>query len=708
MSLVRQQLLAQLARFDEEAFVALANRGLYRRALKDLEKQAGAVTEDTGESLTVTVAGHQIRFDARGPAHARCSCPASGVCQHILAAAITLQRLGAEVSADADESETPQDIIAPLRDALLAMSAKTLIQHAGKAGYRWAWQFVADASSAGNPLKIAGETHLVLSFQRPRISLRFMGGGIENMLADSDIAQVEKYRVAAILAFQQAHGQALTPPEATANQRNEALDLGKDHALADTPAAIAHDSRERLRTAVLQLIGECMELGLAHLSRGIHERFSTLAVWAQGAEYHRLALMLRRLADHVELLLERAGGADEHVLFDELTLAYGLVSALASSAARGAAPARLLGRSRSSYEAAGTMELLGLGATAWRSGSGYHGLTMLFWSPAEQSFFSYSDARPEAQRGFNPIARYMAAGPWSGLGAPAMATGRRLTLTSAQVNDAGRLSAAGGTSATLMPEMSPAEFSAALRPHTSWSALAQMRSDSQRSLLAEAQAMKEWVALQPARFGSVRFDATRQVLIWHLHDAQELVLDAELAYSDFTSHAIGRIESLRPAQLAEGTLLIARMRGGADRLVLEPLSLVCMGGQRNPPIVVDALHFDPAPEQGRVSKWLETLRSKSRVDASPLEQLSAASSPPILNEFRRALQRQAERGISSIRAEQWIEELKALAARAGELGFTSFSAAIAASPDPVVATLRANYLCQQFERMIVGAEETQV
>ncbi|MGC4242373.1 MAG: hypothetical protein QM686_09005 [Herbaspirillum sp.] len=39
MSRLKQQLLDQLARFDEDAFVALANRGLFRRALKDLEKQ---------------------------------------------------------------------------------------------------------------------------------------------------------------------------------------------------------------------------------------------------------------------------------------------------------------------------------------------------------------------------------------------------------------------------------------------------------------------------------------------------------------------------------------------------------------------------------------------------------------------------------------------------------------------------------------------
>jgi hypothetical protein len=111
---------------------------------------------------------------------------------------------------------------------------------------------------------------------------------------------------------------------------------------------------------------ECMELGLSHLSRGIHERFATLAVWAQGAEYHRLALMLRRIAHHVEQLLERAGGADEHRLLDEITIAYGLVASLNYTASQGNSPSHLVGAARSRYEQAGSFELLGLGAAGPR------------------------------------------------------------------------------------------------------------------------------------------------------------------------------------------------------------------------------------------------------------------------------------------------------------------------------------------------------
>ncbi len=329
-----------------------------------------------------------------------------------------------------------------------------------------------------------------------------------------------------------------------------------------------------------------MELGLAHLSQGMHEHYSTLAVWAQGAEYHRLARLARltrRIADHVELLLERAGGADEVRLLDEITIAFALLHALDVAAAQGAAPRQLVGRARSRCEASASLELFGLGAQAWRSPAGYVGLTMIFWSPTEQAFMSCTDARPQAQRGFSPIARYRAAGAWAGLDAPALTTGSRVMLQGAQINDAGRLSAADSISATVLP-LDAETLVQQLRPRNSWTALCDALGAQRASLLAEPEPMKAWVALQPGQFGKARFDDARQTLVWPLLDDEGHTLAAEIPLDEYSGHAIGRIEQLRSTELVPGTLAIARLRASArGGVTAEPLSLVrpdASGGDR--------------------------------------------------------------------------------------------------------------------------------
>lgn len=693
---LRLQLLALLARFDEDGFVALANRGLLRRAQKDLEKLPVNLAEETADALTVAVGEHLIRFDARGPAHARCSCPATGVCQHVLSAALGLQRLAVAQPAEADAAQ-PVDPLAPLRDELLRMTAAELSKHAGKAGYRWAWQFVHDADLE-HAVTLGGEQHLVIGFRSPRMTLRYMGGGIGNLMADVDIKQVEKYRAAAVLAFQRAHGIELAAPEPAGAAHTEALDLGMDHRLAAPASDALGPARQRLRASARQLLAEAVELGLAHLSQGVQERFATLAVWAQGCEYHRLALLLRRIADHVDLLLQRAGGADEHRLLDEVTFAFAILCALDEAAVRGQSPAHLVGQARTRYEASSALELWGLGAHAWRSPSGYRGLTMIFWSPADQAFFSCSDARPQSLRGFDPVARYKAAGPWSGLGAPALATGRRMLLTGAMSNAAGRLSAADSATAAVLPEDPPGVLVNRLKPWVSWAKLAQARDAARRSLLAEPRPLQDWVFLQPARFGAAQFDAARQTLCWPLLDADDQCLMAELAFDAYTAPAIGRIEAIEPGPNQAGTLVVARIRPGVQPMVAEPLSLVHSTGSR----AVDALYFDAAPGPG-------TGRPGRSVAARPVRPagdeavIAKTRSPAVLQDTRHELQRQAERGMAADQLPLWQASAAGWVAACAQAGLSAFTALNLAGIRAGEGLLRLNFLCLQYDHLF-GAQ----
>lgn len=694
-STLRARLQEQLGRFDDESFAAMANRGLLRRAQKDLERLEVAVTEEDAESLVVTVGAQRIRFDDRGVTQARCDCAGNAVCQHILAAAISLKKLLAAVHGDATGDAPPgpaagsavADPLQALRDALLTMPAAALVQHAGKAGYRWAWHFVHDLD-APDALRVSGEKHLVLSMQRPRLTLRYMGGGLDALIADAALASIEKYRVAAVLALQRAYGRTIAPPEPTAAERHQALDLGNDHQLAGTGTATLEASRQRLRDSARQVFAEAVELGLAHLSNAILQRFTTLAVWAQGAEYHRLALLLRRVADHVDLLLQRAGSADEHRLLDELSLANALVDALAAAAARGLAPAQLVGRARTRYDETSTLELQGLGARPWRSSSGYVGLTMLLWS-ARDGFMACTDARPEALSGFDPIARYKAPGPWSGLGAPQRATGQRLALVGAQLNEAMRLSARDSTSATLLSADPQAWSAEQLRPWTHWAALVAARSAGQ-SLLTRPAAMQDWAFLQPSQLGACSFDHARQTLLWPLVDAEGRVLLGELPFDRCNAHAMERIEALPSGENVAGLIVVAQVHARQGSLVALPFSLVRPGAA----MPVDALHFDGEPASPGMAVRLG--QAWAERGTAPVALHAPTPQPAALVEARRCLQRLAERGLPADAAAAWTEELDRVVERARAAGLTAF-AALGPAPRAGLRLLRLNHLRMEIE-----------
>jgi hypothetical protein len=273
-------------------------------------------------------------------------------------------------------------------------------------------------------------------------------------------------------------------------------------------------------------------------------------------------------------------------------------------------------------------------------------------------------------------------------------------LQGAQVNQAGRLSAADSASATVLP-LDAATLVQKLKPWQSWTELFTARGEQRASLLAEPDPMKDWVTLQPTKFGDARFDAARQTLIWPLLDGEGHMLAAEVPFDEYSRHVIARIESLSSSDLAPGTLVIARLRASAQGgVVAEPLSLVPAGARDN---CVDALHFDDAPQQTMASGLLERLKRLVPLRDTPIQEVAhLPAAPSALRELRHGLQRQAERGVARENDAQALAELMQHADRLADAGLTAFRAALDWGDVTGERLLRMNYLCLQCERLVLG------
>src|SRR5262245_7136838 len=85
------KLLHTLQAMHQAAWETLGSAGLVRRARKDLERGLPIALEGTpGDSVQVRVESLLVTFPAAGAAKATCTCPARGICQHILAAGLWL------------------------------------------------------------------------------------------------------------------------------------------------------------------------------------------------------------------------------------------------------------------------------------------------------------------------------------------------------------------------------------------------------------------------------------------------------------------------------------------------------------------------------------------------------------------------------------------------------------------------------------------
>lgn len=554
-------------RIDDAMWVSVASAGLLRRARKDLSTLTPSITADSAGSVTVAVGDSRVVLDAGGPTTAVCDCPSTGVCRHIVAAGLWYAH---DAPAGTDRSDAPEPSCAVERpsaaDELMVMDRARLISHVGRAGYRWARANTVQLDATTLITLDDGSVRIVM----PGVTLRYPGGALTSMTADPPGPDTARVQVCAVLSVQRSAG----------------VSVGDPGPLEDTPAQRRrHAERREMYAGTRRLLGDIVAGGTAHVSASTIERCDAAAITAQTHDHFRLAAGVRRVSSGATAILERTARADDAALADELAWCLALVDALSTAATP---TERLLGSGRTGYRPVGTLELIGLGAHPWRAASGYVGLTAVFWCVDLSMVLTYTDTRPTTVDGFDPLGQYRRNEPvWPGVPSVAAATGSRIVLSEASVNERGRLSRSASTHALLSP-LHAHDIIAAVPAIAEWSAVP--TAGQGVALLDEPRPDADWVILAPTTAAAATFDPIDQSLTRSLGDAAGRSVDLRLPFDDFSRHAINRLDG--DARLPGGGLIVGRRTPGTTPTVM-PVSIIDPDATRRNP--VDALHFDLPP-----------------------------------------------------------------------------------------------------------------
>lgn len=633
VSLLRQ-LVAQLQGFDEDALVALANRGLFRRATKDLAQQSPTLLENAGR-LQLSFAGHQIEFDSNDPRSARCDCKATSVCHHQLAVLLWLKEQSNSAPelalAPSVDTPPPADAAMDADTLLLSFDDAALKAFAGAATFRHALSYALDLDLECE-FAVSGQRYLVLKLPRLQFELRCVGTTLTQFIASGPPAQAAKLTIAALLAYRRHRGQALPSPESRETDAHELM------------------NRARLLQQRSQFALELIELGLTHLSPAITQRAESLATWSAALGCYRLAARLRRCCEQIDAALARLAHSDSEALLDELAFVYALAQGLQQALNAGQWPRALLGQARHDYEESDALTLWALAAWPFQSASGFKGLSVLFYAPEEGEFLSLTEARP-ASLGFDPVARFSQFGPWRGMTSPAATLAQAIVLH--QPRRAGsRLSAHEASWVQSSQALTVGDY-AALPQLSQWRAWS---SSGARSLWQTG--TEEFACLKPSAWRPSEFDPHRQRLHWSLLDdrGDELVLS--LPYSLMHARAVSAFEHFtRKASAADSLILVRRHDDG-----VQPIGWLQQNGVK---IQAGAPFFNES---------LDTAAQNVLAQTPPVP--PAAMEHPELRHWRHFLLAHAERGISA----QWPEALAQQRTRAQAYGLLKLAALTANAP----------------------------
>jgi plasmid stabilization system protein ParE len=653
------RLIALVRGFDDSSWEALASKGLLRRARKELEGGLAVSVATRAESaVTLSAPPFEVSMPAAGPARATCTCPAGGVCQHILAAGLYLQSLGA-----APENAPPALSPESIRDEIAPFTRERLRAWAGAAEYRAALAVVERNSL---PPAFEWTDSVLVRLMPSTIEARFVpGGGLDGMIVPA--SKGARVAVAAMLALRAALGFEMPQVE-------------RQQSLIELTGA-PRTNAEILRSAQ-EVMEEAVAVGLSHLSSGIGARLTTLAISAQGANLPRISLALKALADEVRALQEREAQADESRLFLSLARCWALADATRRSG--DATDPGLVGISRSQYVDVPEIELCGVGAYPWQTRSGYRGLTLLFWSNKTREFLSWSEARPRAQQ-FDPRQRFFADGPWDGAQSPRQAASSNIVLRGARRTAAGRISGSSKTTVLVPAPTSLAHLEFGDRRFTSWPALYARAMAIQPIGLRDSNPLDRVAVLEPAFAGAKSFESVTQTLFWKVYDEEENLLQLSLSFEELSKETVRTLEALNPPANS-GWKIVVNLSLGDKGLLAMPISILDPGNAGSP---VFHLAFDAQP--GQMSKnHARAAEEPQEEDAGSATDETADSEEPqaasaylrgFLAEFERRLVAAAEAGTATGIAEN-ARRFSEMRMATHSAGLTTLASALSRLTEP--------------------------
>lgn len=364
-------LKASIEKVDDDYLTGLSNKGIVKRAYKDLEQETPSLVWQ-GEEARVSLKEETCIL--RMPlGESACSCPSRSICRHIVTAVLWMKRELAE------EAPTAQDET-PVLSEFLKMPAERLKRACGNKCYD---RFLAHMRSGEIPL-IAESSIVTVTIPWEKAVVKLLEPA-EYSSCSCHSKELCTHKAQAVLAYQLAKKRR-TLEELEALKEPE---TGWDGELA----------RQACEGICKEL---CHQLctGLSRASREAPESLLRLAVIAHRAALPALESSLREAGACYEQYFSRSAAFRGDDLMERLLRLYRKARRLLTADQE--EMRSLAGTFRDAYLPVGTLRLMGIGARAFSSKTGYEGEIYYFLETARKQWYTWTDARPTFYEGRTP------------------------------------------------------------------------------------------------------------------------------------------------------------------------------------------------------------------------------------------------------------------------------------------------------------------
>ncbi|ANF96681.1 hypothetical protein [Paenibacillus bovis] len=426
-----------IAECTEDYLIRYTNKGLYNRALKDMDKGITAdYTWTEQERVQCTLSDGTICTLADTIEQSVCSCPSDKICRHILLAILYEQHYSILGTQQEDSEQTAEQ------------EQKLSPEHSNHSeqpeqGFEWMMDIplsvllhsyttaqIAEVDfrlSIKEKIHVTQDTLLTVRMELQQIEVSFTRDpDLTKALCNVRDNRVSLYKLEAILRYRALHG------------LEEQQLLEESSYPAPTSSSAVAECRK--------LLTDISQIGLARLPQTVMARLEALAITARSEELPNLERALRSIRGELELFFARHVRFNMNKLMNRLTETYLMLEAWEQDLTA-SQRAQLVGSFRSRYYERAQLQLYALGAEPWETRSGYRGITYYLYCPDDEEMYTYTDARPiyYESNTFHYDAQYNGRSPWrASLSMKQLAAGQ-WNFRNIKINRDRRISSAEGT-----------------------------------------------------------------------------------------------------------------------------------------------------------------------------------------------------------------------------------------------------------------------
>ena len=553
-----RELIDFLGSIDDEYLIGLSNKGIVKRSYKDLEKEKIVLNENGTECKGVL--GDTEVTVILPLSNSKCTCPAHGICKHIIMTIIALknskpneiiqnEKVGNE-ERDNNISQTSSENIEDKVEKTTSADGE-ITNYINKPKQKHILPSIKELKkniSDKEFIKIVDELE---HNDKPEI----INGSIitvKDTVTDTTVKltfpvqysscschsdKLCRHKVKAILLVRLSEGE-LTMKEIIKCKEETVLSEWDTNGINE----VIND--------ICKTLTELVMTGTARMSPGIPEELERLAIRCHSVQLADMERRMRVLSDTMASYQGRKARVNVSYIMKLVSEAYAIIDRIGIKLSKGEDILELVGSFRSEYEEALELHLSGMGMRHFVSDAGYEGDTIYFLEDSGK-WYTYTVARPifyekkKRRTGF-------AESPW-GLPCSMQKMARaKLVLKNAKANRENRLSSTSKSSAELIGESSITEE---LLSDNIYDDFARLWKDYMGRLKAASRGVSgvskdisetdKLFLVKPSRIYDMNFDEIKQQLVFYMEDKIGRTLYAKLTYSKEEADAIKSLERMK-------------------------------------------------------------------------------------------------------------------------------------------------------------------